>query len=236
MRHAKRFQIAITALGLLAMPVLYTNCGLKGEEASEASVLGAEFSGQVSGELTVIERSGLVMGYAYDARNPGKKMRVHFVANGAGAQGTYLGSVVANGTSAGAFSGYYYSYQIPAAYAGGQTHSLYVYGHEVGAPNLLFQAPGNFAIFLPIAQATYNSSGLNTYVNNTCNTCHGWTYRDLFFGQLSTPNPFTTGSATNNALIRKINGQAGHSGGRFCQVNSDFPCSAIQQWWNAEFN
>jgi hypothetical protein len=222
------------AIALAFISMGYTNCALE-EGGPSVAELGSEFSGQISGRVTVIERSGLVSGYAYDAQNPGKKMRVHFVIDGAEDAGTYLGSVLASDSSPGTYSGYYYSYQIPTAYHGDGSHTLYVYGHEVSSSNRLMGSPQSFTILVPQAEAFFISSGLRTYITNNCNGCHSWAYRDLFYGPLSNPDPLGSGTRTNNELVLKMNGGSSHPR-RFCNSNADFPCSAVLQWWDAEFN
>jgi hypothetical protein len=219
----------------IATAVAFNNCASPTESQNEsASVLGTEFSGTITGGLIVIESSGLVQGYAYDPVNPTKFMRVYFVIDGAESAGTYAGSVIAGKNDPGAFTGHYFSFTMPAAFRNGVSHSLYVYGHEVNLKNRLSGSPKSFVAFSPKSQSVYTGSGLSGFITNSCNRCHNWTYLSLFYSTLVIPNPFSGGSSTNNKLINKISGS--HGGNNpFCASKSTFPCSAIQDWWNAEF-
>lgn len=194
--------------------------------------IGKDFSGKVVGSLDSVSNSGKVWGYALDPNNKTKSLRVYFYIDGPVGTGILIGDTLANIQSLGANAGHYYSFTIPTQYADAKNRKLYAYGYAASASFSLTPNYLSFIAFTPKAEAIYNQ-GLNNLVTSTCNKCHSWSFRDLFYGPLMTPSPFSGGSPTNNTFYNKM---MGHGGGKFCTVSTDFPCSDIQKWWNAEFN
>jgi hypothetical protein len=245
MQLRSRFK-SIIFLCIISLPLnlLFTNCADDTKPADNASAAAApagppelssgQFSGTVSGSLSYVTTSGIAWGYALDPKNKDSSIRVYFYADGPVGKGTLVGDSLANVESLGANSGHFFSFQIPPAFADAKAHTLYVYGYSAVADFLIKASPQTFTAFTPKAEATYNLA-LNSFVQSTCNKCHGWNYRELYFSPLMNPSPLAGGSATNNVLIKKMTGATGHGGGTFCSSLTAFPCSDIQAWWNAEF-
>lgn len=212
----------------------FNNCGKSfksGTDSGENSA--ASFSGQFDGWLDGIENSGIVFGWAQDTQVPSARLSIQFYVDGPVGLGTYAGQTVANLKIPGTRSGYYFSYQLPAAFADGRTHQIHAYVVRGAPENLLPNGMQNYLAYTPKAEAVFNSS-LKTYISSTCNACHSWTFKSLFYGQMISPAPGLGGTALNNAFINKIGGTT-HQGNQFCPTKADFPCSEIQRWWRAEF-
>lgn len=220
--------------------LLFNNCAGDSQKQAESSSdgtsgnpeIGSEFSGKVQGSVTTISTSGNIWGYALDPSNKNKSLRVYFYIDGPVGTGTLIGNALANIQSLGANAGHYYSYNIPETYADGKAHKIYAYGYAASTSFALAPVSYSFTAYTPKAEAIYNQ-GINNLVTGTCNKCHSWNFKDLFYGALLSPTPTQGGSPTNNKFYQKM---MGHSGGKFCTVSTDFPCSDIQAWWNAEFN
>ena len=234
---------SLAVIGFI-LSFLFTNCSDPSQQAqtdqnSESAApdtsgnpeVGSEFSGVVKGSLDSISPSGKAWGYALDPKNKNKSIRVYFYVDGPVGTGTLIGDTLANIQSLGANAGHYYSFTIPAAYANAKAHKLYAYAHAASPNFSLTPAYLSFTAFTPKAEMIYNQ-GLNNLVTGTCNRCHSWNFKDLFYGPLMSPSPFQGGSPTNNLFYKKM---MGHAGGTFCTKPTDFPCSDIQTWWSAEF-
>lgn len=222
--------------------LFFTNCAdpnkqFQTDESTSSSStsgnpeLGSEFSGKVVGTIDSISNSGSIWGYAYDPGNKTKSLRVYFYVDGPVGTGVLIGIALANIQSLGPNAGHYYSFTIPAQYADAKSRKIYAYGHAASSAFALAPTFFTYTAYTPKAEMIYNQ-GINNLVTGTCNKCHNWNFKDLFYGALLSPTPSQGGSPTNNKFYQKM---MGHGGGKFCNAATDFPCSDIQTWWNAEF-
>lgn len=227
------------------LSLLFTNCSDPGSqfktnaESTDSSSqissnpeIGSDFSGKVVGSIDSISTSGQVWGYALDPNNKSKSLRVYFYIDGPVGFGTFIGDTLANIQSLGINAGHYYSFTLPPQYADAKSRKLYAYGYAASTSFALSPTFLSYISYTPKAENIYNQ-GISNLVTSTCNRCHNWNFRDLFYGALLSPTPAQGGSATNNKFYQKM---MGHGGGKFCNLSTDFPCSDIQAWWNAEFN
>lgn len=188
-----------------------------------------------SGALTSLSSRGLVSGWAVDSVDQNAVLDVHIYADGPAGSGVFLATVAANQTGLGGTrAGHYFVYQLPASFANGDSHTLYIYGDTPDAANLLPGMPVNYTAYTPSTQgiAYFNQSVAPAL--NACVGCHSISI-DAQFASLLTPTPANGGSATNNSLVIKGSGGNGHGGGNICGGPSGSPCAQIQQWWNIEF-
>lgn len=244
MNKNKIYALMIFSFFSFISSIFFTNCApsnqqdqaqeatsSSGEATSGNPELGSEFSGKVQGTIGSISTSGSIWGYAYDPNNKTKSMRVYFYVDGPVGTGKLIGNSLANIQSLGINAGHYYSFTIPATYADGKPHKIYAYGHAATVSFSLTPTSFAYTAFTPKAENIYNQ-GINNLVTSTCNKCHSWNFKDLYYGALLSPTPAQGGTATNNKFIQKMQG---HGGGKYCNALTDFPCSDIQAWWNAEF-
>lgn len=196
----------------------------------------SSFSGQSAAEVLLISNSGSIWGYARDTVNKTLILNARFYVDGPAGNGRFAGEIWANQQSSGPNAGHFFTYQLPAEFVDGTTHSLYMYVVEDRAANLL--APVSFAGYTPKAESVFNEQ-INGFVQTNCTRCHQtyWKYSTLLSGPLMNPTKAQGGTATNNLLIKKMTGVVSHTGGQFCPNGLNDPlCTEIQRWWNAEFN
>jgi len=222
-------------ISIIILPIIFltNNCSQTDEVGLASYEISEEFSGAVIGQLLTVDDFGIAFGLASDPGNPNMFLRVHFYINGPYGSGSYIGSALANYDN-GLGNPHYFRFQIPNNVTSGQPQLIYAYGHDPKFNRLLVGSPGTYIGLIPKAQNIFNEN-LASFVVQACSNCHSWDYQSLYYGPLTNPRPGQGGSATNNTFINKMNG-GGHGGGRFCNSNSDFPCSDIQRWWQAEFN
>lgn len=241
MNKNKYYALSIFFLFSSLISILFTNCAesnlqTESSTTSEASaapeISGAEFSGKVSGAVTSISTSGSIWGYALDPNNKTKSLRVYFYVDGPVGSGTLIGNTLANIQSLGPNAGHYFSFTIPPQFADAKPHKIYAYGYAASTSFALSPTSFAYTAYTPKAEAIYNQ-GINNLVTSTCNRCHSWNFKDLYYGALLSPTPTQGGSGTNNKFYQKM---MGHGGGKYCNAPTDFPCNDIQTWWAAEFN
>lgn len=240
MNRNKFYPLAIFFIFSIISSILFTNCAesnlqtesSSNDTAAAPEIASGEFSGKVTGSVSSISTSGSIWGYAFDPNNKTKSLRVYFYVDGPVGTGILLGNALANIQSLGPNAGHYFSFTIPPTYADGKPHKIYAYGYAASASFILSPTSTSYTAYTPKAEAIYNQ-GINNLVTSTCNRCHSWNFKDLYYGALLSPTPTQGGSGTNNKFYQKM---MGHGGGKYCNVSTDFPCSDIQIWWNAEFN
>lgn len=233
----------IYTFSILFISLFYSNCGkfpdkvAMQSDATSSMVtndIGGKFSGQLTSLISSVSILGEVWGYAYDPQNTSSSLKVILYIDGPVGSGQYIGETQANQSSPGPNNGHYFRFQLPAQYADGNSHQLYVYGFDV-RPELLLK-PGAFSYlaYTPKAENVFNVQ-LKSFTSGVCASCHSWSYSSLYTGPLMKPTPANGGSPTNNLFIQKMAGLTGHSGGKFCNGVNDGICLEIQNWWNAEF-
>ncbi|MBL7542176.1 MAG: hypothetical protein JNL11_00080 [Bdellovibrionaceae bacterium] len=227
------------------MTVLFTNCAgshpdtIIDPNASSAEVesnmeVVTEFSGKLSASFQYVSTDGKAWGYALDSQNKTKALKVIFYAGGPIGTGTYAGEIVAKESGVGPNAGHYFNFKVPPELANGQYQKLWAYGHEAKPEYLIKPSPVTFVSYNQKAEDYYNQN-IAPFVNSQCVRCHTWTYQSLMYGPLLNPLPVSTGTATSNRFMRKMNGQDNHNGGAFCNSANDGACALIQNWWRAEF-
>ncbi len=238
----KSFIYIFSFLAALPLLMFFNNCtgGLDSQssasEADSNSAANVNFSGNKAAEILLVSNSGSVWGYARDTVNKSQILNVRFYVDGASGGGRFAGQAWANQLSSGPNAGHFFTYQLPAEFVDGLSHTLYMYVVDERVENML--APVSFAGYTPKAESVFNSQ-INGFVQTNCTRCHQsyWKYSTLYSGPLMKPTPAQGGTATNNLLIKKMSGVVSHTGGQFCPNGLNDPlCAEIQRWWKAEFN
>ncbi len=248
--YFQSMKIFSLALLFTTQILFFNNCGgpsfetptpssLPNEEDDSSNLpsnIGTVPSAKIVSDFQYISNSGVASGYAYDANNPSKAIKVLFYIDGPVGVGKYVGETLANLKNIGVNDGHYFTFQIPPAYANGKEYVLYAYGVSAIQKNILKPNFLEYMAFTPKAEAIFNQQ-IAGFVQTNCTKCHNWDYQGLYWGALLYPLPSMGGSATANTFIKKMSGQTKHTGGVFCannNVNTGI-CSEIQRWWNAEF-
>jgi hypothetical protein len=229
-------------LTALVLSVVFNNCSAPmnsqsalTESSSTSQASSVTYSGNRAAEILLISNSGSVWGYARDTSNSSLILNVRFYVDGPAGNGRFAGETWANQRSSGPNAGHFFTFQLPAEFVNGVTHTLYMYVVEDRAANLL--PTMSFAGYTPKAESVFNNQ-IEGFVQVNCTRCHQtyWNYTTLFSGPLLKPTPAAGGTATNNLLINRMVGTVSHSGGKFCPNGlSDPLCVELQRWWNAEF-
>lgn len=190
----------------------------------------------INGAITNISITGRVTGWIYDAQQSNTIFDAHIYADGPVGVGTLLATVPANEIGPGGLTaGHYFFYTLPASFANGQPHDLYVYGDQAISDNLLPGMPYNSTAYTPTAAGrNFYDATLGPQLASSCTGCHDNSYEGRY-PSLVSPSPFSGGSASNNDLVIKASGGASHGGGSFCNGVGNGLCADIQQWWNLEF-
>lgn len=191
----------------------------------------------MAGSLSGFDILGRMQGWALDPLNRTQKIQVLVYNGSVAAGGQLVATLTANQQGPGSVeNGHYFNFEVPNNFKDGQTRNYYFYGVAATVENLLPGSPMITRAFQP------NQAGRDFYTTNVrprlnaCAQCHQVTY-DVHWFQLGFPTPGLGGTATNNQVINRMNGQDNHSGGSFCGGNkNNQPCLSIQQWWNLEFN
>lgn len=234
-------------LSFISMTTLFNNCAPPpnrpedsvSDENTEETESNAEvitvFSGKLTASFQYVSTDGKASGYALDAEDKSKVLRVVFYANGPVGTGIYAGEAVAKVNGVGAYVGHYFTFQVPPELANGKSQKLYAYGHEARPEYLIKPSPVSFVSYTPKAEDYFNTN-IAPFISQNCTGCHTWTYKAAFYGPLMNALPTAGGTATNNRLIKKMSGLESHTGGVFCTsgVNSGI-CPSLQTWWTKEF-
>lgn len=196
-------------------------------------------SGQTGllGGVSYMSPLGAMTGWAAQAETPDVSLEVRFYVGGPSGSGTLLDTVTANENSGGAggVAGLHgFSFDIPSAYRDGTSRDLYIYAIIDGSEVILPGQPYNFAAYeASSAGMSYFTSTVASELNSSCGSCHGFgADHTTSFLTLLNPTPANGGTATNNELYNKGTGQ-GHSAGNRCGSSCR---SALQNWWDTEFN
>ncbi|MGE0763167.1 MAG: hypothetical protein AB7N80_07815 [Bdellovibrionales bacterium] len=188
----------------------------------------------LTGQLNQVAPSGRITGWALNPTNPAAKVRVYFYMDGPVGSGVALGNVLANIVDVGAYSGNYYSFQIPSQYIDNRTHQLYMYLGDAVASNLSPETPLNYGAYVrTVAGNNYFNTNILPTINSQCNNCHTMNI-DLAFTNLIIPTPANNGTASTNNLITNARGSEHPFNGCNGGINSGL-CAAIQQWWAIQF-
>lgn len=195
---------------------------------------GSGTSGNPYGFINPVSTLGSVYGEARDPANPMASVMVYFFVDGPQGSGLSAGQVLANQPSLSSNGGNTkYTYQLPAEFRNGASHTLYAYAFVGGQYQQLSGSPQTYVAYAQTAAGqAYYEANLRPQLQTSCARCHTVSYT-AHFSNLLTPPKHRGGTATNNDLINKM---AGHAGGTFCTNKSAGLCATVQNWWNLEFN
>lgn len=184
------------------------------------------------GELTLGDWNANMQGFAVNPADATDYITVEFYNGPFDQGGTMLGSSTADRVGPDNFTeGFHaFSFKIPDAnLQDGQENTIHAYAVVGGVKHELGGSPLKTFFYVPKAEQYYTNNVLPNLSN--CLGCHA---ERSYLGAMSilvSPKPSGGGTATNNVLYNKCNGQ-NHGGGNVCNGTLN---QALQNWWAQEF-